>query len=124
MKQHKPMKAKAPAKVEAKPEQLPVRFNRYEPAKEAPKPEPAKAAEAPKATGWGPAPKAEAPKPAPAPAAEPKAEKPKALMVTIAGKGTVPIFAAGAMRRIACGKAVEVSKAEFAYIKNAGVSFS
>lgn len=64
------------------------------------------------------APKAKAAKPAKkaaAPAAKPGT-------VTIPGKGTVPIYGDGAMRRVERGVPIKVSDAERAFIKRAGLA--
>ena len=53
-------------------------------------------------------------------AAKPK----KPAIITIAGDGTVPLIADGAVRRVQRGKKVEVSDAEIAYLKHAGVKFT
>lgn len=44
--------------------------------------------------------------------------------VTIEGKGTIPVVADGAMRRLPKGEPVEVSDAEFASLKRAGVKLA
>ncbi len=44
--------------------------------------------------------------------------------VKIKGSGTMPIYANGAMRRIALGKAIEVSEAEKAFLDYANVPYT
>jgi hypothetical protein len=67
----------------------------------------------------------------PAPKASPKATKKPAAKparkpgtITIEGKGTIPIHADGAMRRLPRGEPVKVSAAELAFIERSGIKFA
>lgn len=52
----------------------------------------------------------------PAPAKKPEPKK-AGNTVTLKGKGNVPVYGDGAMRRIPCGRPVKVSDAERAFLK-------
>lgn len=55
------------------------------------------------------------------PAAAP-AKEAQARTITIKGKGTVPLLADGAMRRVSRGVPIEISEAELAYIESNGIA--
>jgi hypothetical protein len=48
----------------------------------------------------------------------------KAGTVTIKGKGTIPVYGDGAMRRLPKGEPVKVSAAELAFLKRAKVALA
>ncbi|ESZ60651.1 hypothetical protein NL532_24070 [Mesorhizobium sp. C120A] len=64
--------------------------------------------------------------PAPKAAKKPATAKParKPGTITIEGKGTIPIHADGAMRRLPKGEPVKVSAAELAFIERSGIKFA